>query len=207
MGSTVYHPTQKDFMDTILENWDILGDASTRLLYEAKDQLIFGTRRSKNLRDHLVRAQVKPPTRPTMFGLRQAPELHGGKCLINKRCPDVYTCRYCKRLDKTGNIKGKLDKRSFRTRKNICCQSNNLIYTIECTLCGMHYVGQTKRRLADRMVKHFNHINNEKIEFPLGHHFTRANGHRGLTNVKIYVLEFCQTPLDKALKKQREVVE
>ena len=22
---TVYHPTQKDFMDTILENWDILG--------------------------------------------------------------------------------------------------------------------------------------------------------------------------------------
>ena len=57
------------------------------------------------------------------------------------------------------------------------------------------------------MVKHFNHINNEKMEFPVGHHFSRANGHKGLANVKIYILEFCQTPPDKAHKKQREVVE
>ena len=59
----------------------------------------------------------------------------------------------------------------------------------------------------DRMVNHFATIRGEQMKYPVGHHFSRRNHHLGLEDVRLYVLEFCQTPPTDEFKQAREVVE
>ena len=137
---TEYHPTQHGFRGCIEKNWDILGSPATKKIFESK--IIYGHRRPKNLREHLVRANFKPSI--VEVSLDQA-----AKRLKEKTCGSPGRCRYCKKLDTGGTIRGKSDSRTFRTRTQVTCRSDNLIYAIEFTLCGMHYVGQTKKRLIN----------------------------------------------------------
>ena len=137
---TTYHPTQHDFREIIDSNWNLLGSPGSQELFEAR--IIFGHRRLKNLREHLVRAALKPP--PIDADLRVLSQSAKGR-----ECASPGRCKYCPRQDTNGSIKGNTDGRKFRSRMSMTCRSNNLIYAIECTRCGMHYVGQTKRRLMD----------------------------------------------------------
>ena len=43
------------------------------------------------------------------------------------------------------------------------CISSNVIYAMTCTRCEEIYIGETKRRLADRFTEHHRSI---KINFP-----------------------------------------
>ena len=163
-----YHPTQHDFRKIIDSNWNLLGSPGTQELFETR--IIFCHRRPKNLREHLVRAALKPPpTDPDRLVLSQRAK--------DRECASPGRCKYCPRLDTNGTIKGNSDGRKFRSRMSVTCRSNNLIYAIECTRCGMHYVGQTKRRLMDRMVNHFATIRGEQMKYPVGHRFSRRNHH------------------------------
>ena len=55
-----------------------------------------------------------------------------------------------------------LTKRSFSTHsfEDLYCKSENVVYAIECTLCGLIYVGETKGELRKRMNGHRSQINN-----------------------------------------------
>ena len=59
----------------------------------------------------------------------------------------------------------------------------------------------------DRMVTHFASISGEQLKYPVGFHFSRKNKHNGLDNVKLFVLEFCQTPNRDEYKTVRETLE
>jgi tripartite motif-containing protein 2/3 len=48
-----------------------------------------------------------------------------------------------------------------KTGENLTCRSSNVVYGIECTLCGLIYVGETKGSLNKRMSVHRLEINNE----------------------------------------------
>ena len=124
---TTYHPTQQDFRKIIDSNWNLLGSPGTQELFEAR--IIFGDRRPKNLREHLVRAALKPP--PT-----DADRLLLSQRAKERECASHGRCKYCPRLDTSGTIKGNSDGRKFRSRVSVTCRSNNLIYAIECTRCG-----------------------------------------------------------------------
>ena len=41
-----------------------------------------------------------------------------------------------------------------------CCQTQNLIYIIQCNRCDLQYIGETKRRLKDRFNEHRRTIDN-----------------------------------------------
>ena len=192
---TTYYPTHNNFRQIITDNWDLLGSPGTQNLFEA--QAVFGNRHPKNLREHLVRAAIKATVDPATPVVPNR----------NKECGSPGRCNYCPRLDLTGLIKGKSDGRKFRSRTSINCRSNNLIYAIECTCCGMHYVGQTKRRLMDRMVSHFASIKSEQVKYPVGHHFARKNHHQGLADVRLFVLEFCRTPPTDEFRPACEAIE
>ena len=116
-----FHPTYRDFRGVITDNWDLLAAPSTKSLYESK--VVYGNRRPKNLRDLLVSAWVKIDA--TNSGV-----LSSQKDNQKKLCPRRNTCKYCPLLDLNGQIIGLHDKRSWRTRKNANCQSNNCIYAI-----------------------------------------------------------------------------
>ena len=140
-----YHPSFSGFKKTIQENWDLLmRNKTTRFLH--KMPIIFGLRRPPNLRSQLVKARLSPentpPPRPT------------------KRCKRKL-CRYCQKLDLSGRIISPVSHRACRTRTNASCQSQNLIYALQCTSCNKIYVGQTKRQLTKRLCEHFKTIETE----------------------------------------------
>ena len=101
-------------------------------------------------------------------------------------------CKYCKLLDKTGTITSHITDKHYTCMKKISCRSSNLIYCLSCKNCGKQYVGQTLRRLKDRLYEHLRDIDNLNTEKPLGAHFAKSC--KTNPEIKVYVLEFIKKP-------------
>ena len=102
-------------------------------------------------------------------------------------------CRYCPRLNKTGNITSTVTGKTFESMKNISCRSSNLIYCITCLRCRKQYVGQTSLRLKGRFVHHFYTVEKPDKTKPVGKHFSRSD-HKTIDDMEIHVLEFIKKP-------------
>ena len=200
--------------DIVKENWNLLGRThTTQPIF--MNNITFGQRRNKNLKDMLVHAALpQTPARP--IPKPGARPLHS--------CPRL-NCRYCSHLDKSGEIISSSTGRTYYSRMKISCQSNNLIYCLTCTKCNVQYVGQTKNRLEDRFVVHFNHIAptkpprkrtkpktsqtqiKSKYDDPIGRHY-KSTPHNGLNDVQIHILHFIDAPSNsipaKALRDNLE---
>ena len=124
----------------------------------------------------------------------------------NNKCKRP-NCIYCNKLDRSGTIKSKVTDRKYITRTNITCRCTNLIYCIECVSCGKHYVGQTKRRLMDRLMEHFRNIRQDRGTHIVGRHFNTP-GHNGLNDLNIFVLDFIRAhPESPQAAKMRDDIE
>ena len=151
---STFHPCGNILKYTIMTNWHLLDrSCSTRGLTDHR--LIFGHRRNKNLKDLLVHAKVN-------YHYEKPDIPHHHLCDRENTCKDKK-CRYCPLLDKTGKIASHISHEKFTARKNITCKSHNVIYCITCQQCGIQYVGQSKRRLMDRLQGHFYNVS-KKIE-------------------------------------------
>ena len=95
-------------------------------------------------------------------------------------------CRFCKLLNKSGKITSHVTGEEHTTMYNISCRSSNLIYCISCKTCGKQYVGQTLRRLKDRLSEHLRDMDKADLTKPLGLHFTEHVDHP----LEVHILEF-----------------
>ena len=93
-------------------------------------------------------------------------------------CSTAMGSIHCPHTDKT-----------YTTRKQVSCKCTNLIYALECQKCGKVYVGQTKRRLMDRMMEHLRNIRQRCQNHIVPRLYTRSD-HDGISNMKIHILEF-----------------
>ena len=82
---------------------------------------------------------------------------------------------------------------SYHCMSNVSCRSSNVVYALQCKKCGMQYVGQTMLRIKDRFVHHFYDISVGNHQKSVGHHFV-GQGHSGITDAEIFVLEFVKKP-------------
>ena len=188
---TDYHPSYRAVLDIVSQNWDMLDNSSsTRPLLHIP--VIRGFRRPKNIRDLLVRAKLTTSDNDTSGN---KPKKKRNKC---KR----PHCTYCKAMDRTGRITCPFNKRSYISRHNVDCTSNNLVYCLYCKVCHKIYVGQTKREVRARMSEHFTSIRKRKNHLVVGRHYNSA-GHTGTHNATIFVLDFIQTHPDAPLSKRR----
>ena len=192
---TDYHPSFRAVLDIVSDNWDVLDNSSsTRPILHVP--VIRGFRRPKNLRDLLVRAKLTTPDTSTKTGARKKRNL----------CTRM-NCIYCKLLDRTGRITCPYNKRSYISRFNVNCNSNNLIYCLVCRSCNKIYVGQTKRSIRERAGEHLTSIRKKKRHLVVGRHYNTP-GHKGVSDIKIYVLEFVRAAPNATFSKtQREMVE
>ena len=80
-------------------------------------------------------------------------------CIISK-C-GIKNCKTCNILITGNSFSSNLTKRSFSTHsfENLSCKSYNVVYAIECALCGLIYVGESKGELRKRMNGHRSSIN------------------------------------------------
>ena len=174
--TTTYNPAYDGLRSQVYKTWDLLDhSSSTRHIHDTGLQV--GYRRPKNLRDLLVKSKLTPITE------KSQPTKPANKTCTNRKC------RYCPLLNTDGQIVASVTGRKYRTKHNVTCNSNNLIYCITCRRCKKQYVGQTKNSLKQRFKGHFYQVvhNAEKTE--VSRHFNR-NGHRGLEDVEIHVPDF-----------------
>ena len=138
-------------------------------------------RRQKNLKDHLIRAKF-PPIGKT----RNQRHLNG-----LKRCSK--SCLICTYIKKGQEIKE--NSFTWKINQRVTCQSNNLVYMIICNKesCQLKnkyqqkYIGETERKLKDRICEHIGYINTKKTDKATGNHFNLP-GHT-ISDMKVTVLE------------------
>ena len=76
--------------------------------------------------------------------------------MINK-CGN-RSCKLCPYLLTINTDMSKLSKRKHLVYGNMSCQTQRLVYLLQCARCGRQYVGQTVNTLADRATKHLQEV-------------------------------------------------
>ena len=127
-------------------------------------------------------------------------------CSVSK-C-GIKNCKTCKILITDTKIKSNLTNRSYNIYSwdDLNCTSANLIYGLECSLCGLIYVGETKGRLNARMCGHRSGINNDSFPF-VYQHFNQPD--HSILSLKVRILEKIYHPtnnptLSTPFRKERE---
>ena len=190
MFITTYNKANPNFKELISKHWAYLGRSSATKDFGQK-QFMVTYRRPPSLKDQLVRARITQPTHSATQG-----------------CKRPNSCKYCKKISQSGKIKNALNNKNYNTMRNGTCQSNNLIYCIECNWCQTKYVGQTRNRIIDRFQGHI---------FDIKHnHSTTVGRHFGCykdyidPNMTIHILEYIRLPRDlprsHSLRDSRELV-
>ena len=77
-------------------------------------------------------------------------------------------------MSQSGKIKNSYNNKTYNTITKGTCQSNNLVYCIECNWCHIKYVGQTKNRIIDRFQGHLFDIKNN-LNTTVARHFESHN--------------------------------
>ena len=140
--------------------------------------------RPKNLKDHLVRARTifKEETTPPSLENKTKDKSTPNEC-------KKTNCKYCKILNKQGEIKSKTMEMNHTTKHNTTCNSSNVIYCIECKTCNTQYVGQTKRKIKERIREHLLTIKKNHGRNDVTTHFNLCD-HHGIEDVQVYILVF-----------------
>ena len=110
-------------------------------------------------------------------------------------------------LDTTGRLNNHVTNTPHSTKYNVTCNSSNLIYCIKCKTCNIHYVGQTKRKIKDRMREHMYHTTKGIYNSDVPYHFN-SDKHCGIDDMKVYILDFIyEHPDSKRAGSLRNTIE
>ena len=113
-------------------------------------------KRQRNLCSHFVRAS-EPQT--LMFS-------DAGTDSFKRR-----RCNACKFVTNCSAMHTKSPRGSFNVTEMFTCISKNIVYGIIYNRCNIIYIGETCRRLADRITVHIRSIQNNFSAFPVSQHF------------------------------------
>lgn len=81
--------------------------------------------------------------------------------------PRCLVCPYANFLNVFDDFNNTL---SYPILHFLTCESTSVVYVIECSSCGMRYVGQTRRTLRERILEHLRNISSDSHS-RLYHHF------------------------------------
>ena len=152
-----YHPKIKNINGTINQRKDILKRTpETQTLSTQK--FIVSYRRSLSIKQILVKTEI----------VRK--ETRKGSHPCGKNC---YLCR----LMKTAvSAKSTVNSYQIDIKHEITCNTESVVYLIECKKCKKQYIGQLGNSLKERFRGHLQDINTENNTKPVSKHFT-SNGH------------------------------
>ena len=152
-------------------------------------------RKTKNLRQYLVRAKLKNCTDPTPLNdtihIPITQDLQG-----NSAGCATPGCKCCRVMSRKNRIISSFNNKIFSTPKFTNCRTTNVIYLLECTKCTKRnqYVGQTQRCMNARLGGH-RAASRLKPNLPLYKHFLTRPNHNLERDTKITILEKTTTNL------------
>ena len=189
---TTYYPNLPNLNATLRRYWPII-ESHPRLQKAIPELPIISYRRPKNIRDSLVQAKIKSPQIQT-----QTPPSTSQAC-NNKRC---VTCQHFDPTP-TDSFTSHITGISYPIRNDATCLSSNVVYLIQCSKCGIQYVGETGTTVRLRMANHRSTIKNhtKHIEKPVASHFSQP-GHN-LSHFRLIIIE-CLGKQPKVRRQLRE---
>lgn len=117
---------------------------------------------------------VKRNTTEVEAILQEDPWHYGHKCNSSQ----------CKTCDMWNPVNGYVIHQTLNKKiltnanENSNCATKNVVYCLECTVCHIQYVGETKQEIRSRMNGHRRNITgNGKDETIMANHFRKAHGH------------------------------
>ena len=180
-----HHPINNSVKPIINRNFFLLqSDTTASDIFSERP--LFSLKRDRNLRSILVKGVFRSSSDPGTF------------CCKRKVC---NTCPY---IACRTSIAG--PKSSLKITDHFECITRNVIYCIKCSLCNMLYIGETGRRLADRIREHLNDIskNDQGRSKPVSRHFNLAN--HSLSNFSVFGLSLCSGGNQSRQTKEQRLI-
>ena len=155
---TEYNPSHPDIRKIFSEYWPLLDrSSSTRSLLASN--IIFGHSKPKNLSNYLVKSDYMS-------------DCNIGTKRIPPKCNKLGRCKHCPLLNKTGFIVSSSTTRKYKIPKRVTCNSQNVIYCLQCNNCSSQYVGQTKNKFLIRVNQHLGDIRHNR-DTPVARHYQK----------------------------------
>ena len=149
-----FHPINNSIKPIVNRNFNLLNsDSVTSNIFTQRP--LFSFKKDRNLRAFLVKGILPCDKEPGTF-----------RC-SRKRC---LTCPFvAPRTSVTG------PKSTINITDHFDCTTSNIIYCIQCSHCNQLYIGETGRRLGDRIRDHLYDIRNNDLSKPVSRHFNSSN--------------------------------
>ena len=181
-----FHPSLPSISSVIRKHWRVMISTDQDLKQCFSKPSVVAYRRSKNLKDILVKAKIEPKNNTRRrVGFQRCRRA----CIMCHHA--IPTLNHINSSGKTFNIHSYID-----------CTSNNVIYKLSCNKCNSFlYIGETSRRACDRFQEHRGYINQKNLSQPAGEHFNLP-GHSS-TDLRIQVIEEVKST-DPFVRKTRE---
>ena len=181
-----YDPRLPPLNEITKKHWRSMKKQDPYLSEVFPEPPLIAYKRQKNIKDYMIRAKVAPEsiTRP--------------KRLITGMKNCGKQCAACPFINKRKFISGKSIK--WKLNKQMDCNTSNIVYIIECDKCNERYIGETKRKMKERLDEHRRDIRNE-TKNAIGDHFNLP-GHSE-ANINITSIEKVKSN-DTNYRKERE---
>ena len=196
---TQYNPRNPQIGSLVKDNWNIIQNTE-ELTKIFREKPLIGYRRLPNLKDILTSSNVTYPPLPTpMVQAQQLPPV----------CTRLGRCTYCPKLKKLEQITSFHTKQTFKCKSlppkhRVTCELSNVIYMINCNLCGLQYIGETKRPIRNRMYEHFNSVQKYQADkaTPVSRHFSQ-NRH-SVRNMEFSIMQWMGDPTSPNATNRRK---
>ena len=179
-----YHPAFSNLSSIVREHWTTIQKHPE--LCKIFKEPVLAFRKLKSLKDILVRADISP---------RSA---YNGQC---QKC-DSRRCMTCKNIQCTQKFSSTHTGEKFIIYCNANCKTENIIYLLECAICGLQYIGETKQQLSKRLNRHRSDANC-KPDLPLSRHLRSTGHHDSFGKLKVTIIDHNPKWDDKS-RQERE---
>ena len=129
-----YHPSLEKISGIVRHHWKEIEKSET-LAKLFPEPPVVAFRRPKSIKDTLVRAAVSRPSSTV------------GQC---KPCGDKR-CKCCLQLQHAQVFHSKTTGKEYKIFCNVNCKTPNVVYLLDCHVCGSQYVGESVQPFNKRM--------------------------------------------------------
>lgn len=167
-----YHPCLRNSFKTIRDHWTAI-EKHSKLSKIFPEPPMIAFKQPNSLRNILVRADLSKPNHTV------------GNC---QPCGDKR-CKCCNQLQHSSTFHSKTTEKTYKIFCNVNCKSSNVIYVLECPICGLQYVGESMQPFHKRLNGHRSDLT-KKPYIPVSQHF-RLPDHdlKDFDHMKILVIE------------------
>jgi len=94
----------------------------------------------------------------------------------------------CKNIQCTHKFSSTHTGEEFIIYCNANCKTENIIYLLECAICGLQYMGEIKQQLNKRLIGHRSDANC-KPDLPLSIHLRSTDHYDSFSKLKVTIID------------------